>query len=288
LQDSAWVNHAFLQDVDAVVHLAGTMPAHSGLDPMPYVSGIVEVSVNVLEWMRKVGCRRIVFNTTPSDVAALFGGETPILDDAPRSFPKNGNDHAVYAICKNAVVDLLEHYQIKFGFLPCVFRHFMVYGWHSSAIYNLDGMPHVLPYRLMIRKCIAGERLAVWGDPQVKRELLYVKDFADAVVKAVGSDVCGVFNLAGDKKYTVDEQIRTISEVFSPVPQQIEYAPEMPSAPQLLLSEFKTAKILGWKAKWSWRAACEDMKRYYKVNDFEPLWGKCDPADFIDGKVEGK
>lgn len=54
-------------------------------------------------------------------------------------FQKNGNDHAVYAICKRAACDILEHCQIADGFEPCVFRHFMVYGWHPDAWYYLDG-----------------------------------------------------------------------------------------------------------------------------------------------------
>lgn len=282
LESKGWEDKfAHISSVDAVVHLAGTMPAHSGISPMPYVQGIIAATVNVAEWMRKIGCKRIVFNTTPSDVAAYFGSETPIVDDAPRSFPKNGNDHAVYAICKNAAVDILEYYQIKYNFLPIVFRHFMVYGWHSSAIYNLDGEPRILPYRQMIRDCIAGKNLRIWGDPFVKRDLLYVKDFADAVVKAVGTDVCGMFNLAGDRKYTLEEQIKTIADVFSPNGSVVELDKEKPSAPQLLLSERKTADILGWTAKWSWNAACEDMKRYYVCNTFERLWGPSEPSDII-------
>lgn len=283
-RDGWWDKLCHLKCVDAVVHLAGTMPAHSGLAPMPYVQGIVVAMVNVCEWMRSIGCSRIIFNTTPSDVSAMFGGQEPIPDDAPRSFPKSGNDHAVYAICKNAAVDLLGYYQIKYGFKPCVFRHFMVYGWHSTAVYHLDGQPRILPYRQMIRKCLAGETLTIWGDPSVKRDILYIEDFAQAVVTAVGNDACGLFNLAGDRKYTLEEQVRTIQEVFSSKSGPLAYDKTKPSAPQLLLTHEKAERELGWRAKWSWKAACEDMKRYYIHNEFEELWG---PADREDCLTEG-
>lgn len=267
--------------VDAVVDLAGTMPAHSGISPMPYVQGIVAATVNVAEWMRSRAVKRIVFNTTPSDVAALFGSELPIDDDAPRSFPKSGNDHAVYAICKNAAVDILEYYKIKFGFKPCIFRHFMVYGWHPNAYYHLNGEPHLLPYRLMIRKAIAGERLSVWGNPSVCRDMLYIEDFAEAVVTAVGANSVGIYNLASDRRYSLEEQVLTIAKVFSPNFQGIDYAPEKPTAPVLQLSEKKTERELRWRAKWTWQSACEDMKRYYVHNDFSALWGESDPEDRI-------
>lgn len=270
-----------IPQIDAVVDLAGTMPAHSGLNPMPYVQGIVAAIVNVCEWMKDRSIKRIVFNTTPSDVANLFGSPEPIPDDAPRSFPKNGNDHAVYAICKNAAVDILEYYKVRFGFLPCVFRHFMVYGWHPNAFYHLDGQPRVLPYRQMIRKCLAGEKLSVWGNPDVVRDILYIEDFADAVVKAVGLDVCGMFNLVGKERYSLKAQVETLAQVFSPDYKGVDLDPDRPSAPMLQLSGTKTSTVLGWTGKWSWKDACEDMKRYHKRNTFEKIWGRPDPEDLI-------
>ena len=113
---------------DVVVNMAGTMPAHADRNMMPYVQSIVAGTVNVCNWMKKIGSKRIIFNTTPSDVVEHWGSIDPIDDDASRSFPKNGNDHAVYAICKRAATDILEHMSISDGFEPCVFRHFMVYG----------------------------------------------------------------------------------------------------------------------------------------------------------------
>lgn len=110
---------------DAVVNMAGTMPAHADMNMMPYVQSIVVGTVNLCEWMKRNGSKRIIFNTTPSDVVDYWGTTEPIDDDAVRSFPKNGNDHAVYAICKRAATDILEHMKIADGFEPCVFRHFM-------------------------------------------------------------------------------------------------------------------------------------------------------------------
>ena len=72
------------KDIDAVVHMAGTMPAHADSSPMPYVQSIVVGMVNLLEWMRAGGCRRIVFNTTPSDVCACFGEAVPVCCMWPR------------------------------------------------------------------------------------------------------------------------------------------------------------------------------------------------------------
>lgn len=266
---------------DVVVNMAGTMPAHADMNMMPYVQSIVVGTVNLCNWMKLYGSKRIIFNTTPSDVAELWDKNIPIDDDAIRSFPKNGNDHAVYAICKRAACDILEHEQIADGFEPCIFRHFMVYGWHPDAYYYLNGEKRMLPWRYMIRRCINGQGIDVYGDPSRLKELLYIKDFSAAVVKAAESTVCGIFNLPGYKPYSLDEMVDGIMNAFASKHAVKNYRPEMPDTPQILLSGEKSEKILGWKPIWTWEAACFDMKKECQSNPIELMWGAIEEEDRI-------
>lgn len=267
---------------DVVVNMAGIMPAHGDRSMMPYVQSIVVGTVNLAEWMKRNGSVRIVFNTTPSDVSDHWGTTEPIDDDVIRSFPKSGNDHAVYAICKCAATDILEYMQITEGFEPCVFRHFMVYGWHPEAMYRLDGNKRMLPYRSMIRKCIHGENIEVYGDPSRKKELLYIKDFANAVVTAAGNHATGIFNLAGYKPYSLDEMIDGIINAFGKGKVEKTYRPDMPDTPQILLSREKSEQILGYKPEWTWERACLDMRDECIHNPMDLMWGANDPEDHID------
>ena len=266
---------------DVVVNMAGTMPAHANRDMMPYVQSIVVGTVNVAEWMKSIGCKRIIFNTTPSDVVDYWGTTDPIDDDAIRSFPKNGNDHAVYAICKRAATDILEHLQISDGFKPCVFRHFMVYGWHPVATYYLDGAERMLPWRSMVRKCIQGENIEIYGDTARLKELLYIKDFSRAVVRAAETDICGIFNLPGYKPYSLEEMVDGIVHAFSDGRTQVVPRPDMPDTPQILLSGEKSKTVLGWEPIYTWEKACEDMRKESVENPIELMWGKNDPLDII-------
>lgn len=267
--------------IDVVVNMAGTMPAHANRDMMPYVQSIVVGTVNIAEWMRHVNCKRIIFNTTPSDTAEYWGSTRPIDDDAIRSFPKNGNDHAVYAICKRAATDILEHLYICGEIQPCVFRHFMVYGWHPDSTYFLEGQQRMLPWRSMVRKCIQGERLEVYGDVSRKKELLYIKDFARAVVTAANNDACGIFNLPGYRPYSLDEMVNGIIAAFSNGRVDKVYRPDMPDTPQILLAHEKSKTVLGWEPVWTWEDACLDMKKECIENPIEQMWGKNDPLDTI-------
>ena len=275
-------------EYDVVVNMAGTMPAHANRDMMPYVQSIVVGTVNIVEWMKTNGCRRIIFNTTPSDVADYWGTTKPIDDDAIRSFPKNGNDHAVYAICKRAATDILEHCKIADGFKPCVFRHFMVYGWHPVATYFLDGSERMLPWRSMVRKCIQGENIEIYGDTSRLKELLYIKDFSSAVVRAANTDVCGIFNLPGYKAYSLKEMVDGIVNAFSDGRTRVIPRPDMPDTPQILLAHEKSENILGWKPKWTWENACLDMKKGSIENPVELMWGPNDPLDVIHNGSKGE
>lgn len=256
LEDAASFN-VVPNDVGAVVHMAGAMPAHSGMSPMPYVKSIVDGMVNVCEWMKKVGCKRIVFNTTPSDIAHHFSKD-PVSEDASRSFPHNGGDHAIYAIAKNAAVDILTHYKIADGMLPCVFRHLTVYGPWGNPYYYLNGEKKVLPYRRIIDTIVAGGPVEIWGDPKVQKELLYINDFTDAVVKAVNSQACGLFNLPGYRPYTLEEQIDGFINAFATRPIEKIYCPEKPSTPRNLLEIGGAKSLLGWTPRYTWEEACKD------------------------------
>lgn len=272
----------------AVALSAGTASLHlsmklAGIEAymMPYVQSIIVGTVNITEWMKTVECQRIIFNTTPSDTAECWGTTTPIDDDVVRSFPKNGNDHAVYAICKRAATDILEHLQICGEVKPCVFRHFMVYGWHPVATYFLEGKERMLPWRSMVRKCIQGENLEVYGDVTRKKELLYIKDFARAVVIAANNDACGIFNLPGYEPYSLDSMVDGIMNAFADGRTEKHYRPDMPDTPQILLAHEKSKNVLGWEPVWTWEKACMDMRKECIENPMELLWGKNDELDQI-------
>lgn len=261
-------------DVDAVINLAGTMPAHANASPMPYIQSIIVGTVNICEWMRtKTECKRIIFNTTPSDVIKYLNQPTPVPDYAPRSFPKDGGDHAVYAIAKNAAVDILEHYNIAYGFKQLIFRHDTVYCWNESPFYNLNGERKKLPWRVIVENVIAGKPVEVWGDPNTKKCLLYIKDFCSAIECGLNCDHTGIYNLSGTRFYTMDEQVQGIIDVFgnNSKPCKKKYCPEKPSTPMHLYADEKAKIELGWKPNWDWWMACEDMKKVMVERPFHLL-----------------
>ena len=89
------------EDVYAVLHFAGMLPAAmSGFSGTPYIQSIIQGTLNVLEYTRKVGADRIIFPQTLFDVHHLFGTKVPIPADSQRQVPEG--DHWLYVIAKNA------------------------------------------------------------------------------------------------------------------------------------------------------------------------------------------
>jgi len=65
-------------------------------------------------------------------------------------------------------------------------------------------------------KAEAGKDIEVYGDKNVARDVVYVKDVANAFVKAIGSDkTYGLYNIGSGKSTTLDEQANIISDIFS-------------------------------------------------------------------------
>ena len=101
--------------IDVVVHFAGVMPAAmKGYHPEIYVDSIVKGTLNVLNFCLEQKVDKILFSQSRADSNYLMG-KNPIPSDIIKKFPLKG-DHAVYSICKNAAVDMIEHYyyQLKF------------------------------------------------------------------------------------------------------------------------------------------------------------------------------
>ena len=111
--------------IDVVAHFAGELPSRYEFNPTDLLRNISIGTLNVLEYMRKIGCKRIIYPQTPYDIISHYDGKTPLTADLPQTFPLTG-DHAVYAIAKNAAVNLIEHYHHEFGFDRFILRFFTI------------------------------------------------------------------------------------------------------------------------------------------------------------------
>ena len=167
--------------VDAVIHLAGAMPAHMvEYNPQSYIDSIVTGTMNVLDYMNRIGCQKIIFSQSIADILYKFGTIEPIKDDVERKFPLN-TDHSIYSICKNAAVNIIEHFHVKYGISRFILRLPTIYCYHPDPYYYVDGEKRWLGYRFIIERAIKGEQLEIWGDPNSTKEMVYIKDLVQLI-----------------------------------------------------------------------------------------------------------
>lgn len=264
------------KDIDTLINFAGVLPARN-YDPRLFINSFTMGTLNVLEYMRKIGCRTIITAQTPADLWYLQNTTNPMPADALRSFPPS-TDHSIYTIAKNAAIDIIEYYHNTYDFSRFIFRFFNVYMYHPNPYYYVDGEKKMMSFRLIMDKARKGEPIEVWGDSSRTKEMLYVKDLTLLIEQAIESDKKGgIYNVGSSKQVSLEEQIDGIIDVFSDVKRSEKvYCPEKPDALFNHLDISKTIKDLDYKPQYSYIDWLRDFKLEEEMNRFEKLWGTRD------------
>ncbi len=239
-----------------------------------YSDTILKGTINVLDYMRSVGCNRLIFAQSVYDVHHLFGTKVPIPADAERKNPLKG-DHSIYVICKNAVVDVISYYQNEYDIKGIILRLPGVFQYHPKPYILIDGKKRVKLERVMIDRAIRGETLEIWGDPKRILESVCVEDFLQIVEKSIDPKVTsGIYNV-GNGGATLEERILAIRDVFCEEGKEskIIYYPERANSTQYVLDIEKTKKELGYSPKYSWKDYLNKLKWHMKNQPNKEIWG---------------
>lgn len=258
-----------VNDVEGVIVLAGLLPANAtaNLDDEENAADYFEINVigliNILEWARKNGVRKVISTCSYSDVSGAWGKGYPITEEEPRDFKFTG-DHAVYVISKNAANDVMEYYNQQHGMQCSCFRFPPVYGVGPHGTILVNGKPYKSGIQTFIEKAEAGEDIELWGDPHISRDIVYVKDVARAFSLALESDATyGLYNMTSGVGLDLEDQARAVIDVFGKDKgSQIVYRPDKPNnTPSFLYSMEKAKRDFGFVPKYTdYHAMMEDYK----------------------------
>jgi UDP-glucose 4-epimerase len=161
-----------LQEVDCVYHLAARVSVpESILYPREYNAVNVGGTVSLMEAMRDVGVKRVVFASSGAiygnqDIQPLMEGQTP----RPAS---------PYAVSKLAAEYYIRTIGSLWGIETVCLRIFNAYGpgQHMPA-----SNPPVVPY--FLRQAVRNGTLVINGDGNQTRDYVYVDDVISAMVAA--------------------------------------------------------------------------------------------------------
>lgn len=260
--------------IDAVIQIAGAMPSRMvGYKPETYLRVNILGTLNVLDFCVRTKVKSYLFTQSHSDVAYLWNTGKHIRPDAVRR-PVYVGDHAVYSISKNTAVDLAEHFNQQFGLNTFIFRLPTVYSYRPISDMYVNGNKVPIGYRQLIKKAINSETVEIWGDPRRGKDIVYVKDFTQILIKAIESDKNrGFYNVATGTCTTLDEQIRGIVEVFSPRdrPSKIVYKPEKTSQNSYFYDIENARTELGYEPEFHYIKMLHDIRKEMNGNRFDHL-----------------
>ena len=221
-------------------------------DPAKYWSNNLGGTISLLEAMREIGVRTIVFSST----AAVYGEpeRTPILETDPT------RPTSPYGESKIAVDTTLTEYCRLYGFGAVSLRYFNVAGAHEGAEGRWLGERHN-PETHLIPNVLAaateGRPVQIFGDDYPTpdgtciRDYIHVTDLADAHLRALGAARPGehrIYNLGNGAGFSVREVIEVCREVTG-IDIAADVGPRRAGDPAVLVaSSAKIQSELGWRA----------------------------------------
>lgn len=258
-------------NVYAVIDFAGVLPAYLEKDdPHKYVDVNVNGTLNVLEYCRKTNTDRIIYTHTWAELNGYLKDKKPLKPKVPRK-PIYTGDHAIYTVTKCAAVELIECYHHMYGLKNFIFKLPNIYMYTPEMFYFVNGEKKYISYRYMIQRAINGEDIEIWGNPELGKDIVYVKDLNQMIFKALFADIeSGYYNAGTGIKTTMREQIEGIIKVFSPKnkPSKIIECPEKKDCDDFVMDIQNIKDDLGYEPEYTYIKYLEDYKKEMELNRF--------------------
>ena len=270
------------KDVDGVILLGGLLPANAevNLDENENAADYFEINtigtINVLEYCRKNGIKRVISNCSYADVRGAWG-KHPITEEEPRDFIYTG-DHAVYVFSKNAANDVMEYYNQQHGMKNAWFRFPPVYGVGPHDSLYINGTLKKSGLKIFIDNAKEGKDICIFGNKDLSRDVIYVKDVAHAYYLAMKSpNTYGLYNMTSGRGVTLQEQAEVIADLWAPSKDKksrIVYKPEIANnTPSYLFSMEKAKKDFNFVPEYAdFRKMMADYKKDFDNNKFQELF----------------
>ncbi|MCK9627022.1 MAG: NAD(P)-dependent oxidoreductase [Bacteroidales bacterium] len=257
------------KDIYAVIDLATTMPARMvGYDPKQYIDINIGGTYNVLEFCKSNNIDRLLFAQTFGDILQ-HSEKDPLLKVDMIPIQDYSDNKSVYITTMNTSVELIKCYHAIFKMKTFLFRLPTIYNWDTN-IYCENGEATTMAWRILVEQATKGEDIHVWGDPNRKKDMVYVKDLCQMFYKAcfINRD-WGFYNVGTGVGISLLDQIKGIIEVFKEENQsRILFSPEMRNAPQYIMCIDEAKEELGYEPLYNYIDMLKDMKKERDLNRF--------------------
>jgi UDP-glucose 4-epimerase len=200
-----------LQEVDCVYHLAARVSvSESMLYPREYNQVNVGGTVTLMEAMRDVGLRRVIFVSS----GTVYGNQ-PVQPVNEQAVP---NPRSPYAVSKLAAEYYVKTIGSLWGIETVCLRVFNAYGpgQHAPAVHT-----PVIPG--FLRQAWENGTIVVHGDGNQTRDYVYVDDVVRALTAAANAPDISLltFNIGSGMETSIQELIHEVLEVTGGNPEVV-------------------------------------------------------------------
>lgn len=228
-----------VKGMDVIYHLAALIAIpYSYHSPDSYVDTNVKGTLNILQAARDLGVKRVLVTST----SEVYG--TAMYVPIDEKHPKQGQ--SPYSASKIGADAMADSFYRSFNLPVTIVRPFNTFGPRQSA-------RAVIP--TIITQLLAGKTEIKLGALHPTRDLLFVKDTADAFVeiakseKTIGQEV----NIATGTEISIQDLAQTIIELINPkakiISDDVRLRPEKSEVERLLGSADKIRSMTSWKQK---------------------------------------
>jgi len=193
---------ALFAGADVVYHLAGQPGVRPswGNDFGDYVRRNVLVTQRILETLRTCPVWKCVYASSSS----VYGNSEAL----PTAETVRPQPVSPYGVTKLAAEHLCELYRTEHRVPTASLRLFTVYGPRQRPD---------MAFSRLVRAALSGETFQVYGDGEQTRDFTYVSDVVRAFRSAASSRWTGVANIGGGSRTSMNDVIRTVSTLATPV-----------------------------------------------------------------------
>ena len=239
------------KDVDICIHAAAAINVQESIEnPQRYYDVNVNGTFNILEMARKRDVKVVLIGTCmvyDLTSSKAINEEHPVNPKSP------------YAGSKLAAENLASSYYHAYGLPVVITRPFNTYGPYQKS--DMEGGV----VSIFIRSLLEGKTLNVFGDGAQTRDLLYVEDCAEFIVKAAFNEKAVGEVINGG--YGQDIAIKDLALLICKDGERIKYVKHhhpQSEIPKLLCDYTKAKRLLGWEPKISLEEGIEKTKEWIR------------------------
>ena len=235
-------------NVDAIIDLSACLAELE--TPLEKFFEINTVGVaKVLEYARLQGIKKVVIGSSHKLYNDVYKDVLAETDEI--SFT---GDHSPYIISKIAAENFVTYYNKDFGMNAIALRFTGVHGYGEILGHlNADGSYKKSTFELFFEKALNGDSMEVWGNQNIKRDHVYIKDVVEALYAAsMSGEAKGIFNIASGVGYSQYDEAVALAKVFNPEGKNSEIIcrPELPGLTRGYVYDIRKAeRELNWKPK---------------------------------------